>query len=430
MFRSSLRIRFVGAVLALVVLICGGFFVAFYKFVEVLEAELVETAVMREVHELADVVSEGQSGPLPHSFGMRGFIWESGSSPPSAVPPEMAKWPTDTFARVRVEGREFFAGREDVGTRSVGVMLDVTQIEAVEAKLAGVASVVIAAAMLSAVCVGYLLSWLVLNPVALLARQVSTLQPGNRRLDLRDRFGDRDIGMIAASVDQYQQRIEDFVRRERDFTDDAGHELRTPLTVILGAMPLLKEDSAHDADSHARVMRVERAATQMSAQIEALLFLAREDGGQCRQPCAMSEVVESLVDQWRDVATSKGLEIRAAIQDSPMVLAPPGMAASVIGNVLANAVRHTPRGEVRVTVCSDRVRVEDTGPGIRPDEQAQIFERHYRGIGSGGSGIGLYLVRRICDRIGWRIQIASRAAGGTIFEIIFSAEGGRALSPQ
>lgn len=419
MFSPSLRIRFVAAVLALVVLVCGGFYFAFSRFVAVLEGELVETAVMREVHELADVVSAGQSGPLPHSYGMRGFVWQAGESPPAVVPAEMAGWPSETFARIRANGREFYAGRADVGNRAVGVMLDVTQIEAVEARLASVALAVIVAAMLSAVLVGYLLSWLVLKPVTQLARQVSALQPDDERFELRDRFGDRDIGLIAAAIDQYRKRIEAFVRRERDFTDDAGHELRTPLTVILGAMPLLKDDVAHDSGSLARVLRIERAAAQMSAQIDALLFLAREDDGQCRQRCAMSDVVESLAEQWRDLAADKGLDLRCEIRERPMVLAPPGMAASVVGNVLANAVRHTQSGEVRLTVLSDRVTVEDSGPGIRPEEQDQIFARHYRGASSGGAGIGLYLVRRICDRIGWRIRIVPKAAGGSIFEILF-----------
>jgi signal transduction histidine kinase len=304
------------------------------------------------------------------------------------------------------------------------MMLDLAEIEALEARLVNIAYGVISTALIAAVLVGYLLSRLVMKPVSRLTAQVAALRPDTPSIRLRDQFDDREIGLIAEAIDRYQARIEQFVARERDFTDGASHELRTPLATILSALPLLREQTEISASAgRERLDRIERAARQMQAMIEALLFLAREDGGWRTEPCALAELVEEQSQAWRSAAEEKGLELICRVDGSPLVWVSPGMAASVIGNLLANAVQHTQRGQVRIILNEDRLIVEDTGPGISMIDRGRIFERRYRGPGSAGLGIGLYLVHRICERLGWLIEVHTVASEGTRFEIRIGAVG-------
>jgi signal transduction histidine kinase len=261
------------------------------------------------------------------------------------------------------------------------------------------------------------LSRLVTRPVSRLAAEVSALRPDREGILLRAQFDDHEIGLIAEAIDGYQVRIRRLVERERNFTDDASHELRTPLAVILSAMPLLEEEHALSAPGRERLERIARAARQMHAMIEALLFLAREDGGWRAEPCALEDVVEDLARTWHRAAEDKGLTLICEVDEPQVIAAPPGIAACVIGNLLANAVQHTQDGQVRIALRGKEILIEDSGPGIPLSDRQRIFERRYRGTRSAGMGIGLHLVQRICERLGWSIKVDTAAGGGTRFTV-------------
>ncbi|WP_421793244.1 sensor histidine kinase [Hydrocarboniphaga effusa] len=418
-YRPSLKTRFVAALLGLVLIVCAGFSYAVHEFIGVLEQQLMEQAVKRELHEMADNVRAGRMGTLPHMYGMRGILWHIGEPLPAPLPSAVALWPNNSFKEITIERRKFYVGREDVGRTAVWVMLDMTQIETLKARLINIAYTAIATAIGAAILLGLLLSWIVVAPVRRLALQVAALRPEGKRIVLKDRFADPEIRLIADSVDRYQERIERFVTRERDFTSDASHELRNPLAVVASALPMLREEPTLSDAGQDRLQRIERATTQMKVLLDALLFLAREDGGHAFELCALDNEVWELVEQWRDAATIKGVSLTCEITHSLLIEAPPGMVACVVGNLLSNAIRHTHQGSVHVTVNRDGVSVEDSGDGIAPEEIERIFRRGYSGTQGSGIGIGLYLVGRICERLDWKIQVASVRTGGSRFALSF-----------
>ncbi len=421
-FKATLRTRFVGAVFLLVVLICGGFFYAVHYFVEVLEAELMETAVKRELHELVDAYRQDPKTLIPHTNDLQGYIVQRGESPPAAFPPVLLSWTSGRYDEIKIDGQEFYAGREDVGNQSLFIVLDLARIESLEARLIGIAYVVILSALIAAIVVGYLLSRLVMKPVSQLVGYVATLEPGAAPVRLGEKFGDQEMGRIARAFDHYQERIGRFIGRERAFTDDASHELRTPLAVVLSALPLLQEETALTPQGRERLARIERAARQMELLIEALLFLAREDDGWRAEPCHLEQVLNETADAFRPFAEQKSLELAWTIDRPVTILAPPGMATCVVGNLLGNAIQHTRQGRILLRLQADRIIVEDTGPGMADTELSHIFERRYRGASSQGLGIGLYLVHRICERLGWTIEVQSAPGVGTRIDVVLKPE--------
>jgi signal transduction histidine kinase len=95
-----------------------------------------------------------------------------------------------------------------------------------------------------------------------------------------------------------------------------------------------------------------------------------------------------------------------------------------IGNLLRNALTFTDSGEVRITLESDAIQVEDTGQGLQAPDIQQLFRPYVRGGDSRGAGLGLSLVQRLCQRQGWQITLANREGGGTVARLTFSSPPG------
>ena len=107
-----------------------------------------------------------------------------------------------------------------------------------------------------------------------------------------------------------------------------------------------------------------------------------------------------------------------------VVDAPEAVVAVALGNLIGNACKYTAEGEVRITVARDCVKIEDTGAGISAEDAARLFERGYRGSSAGGTsggGIGLSIVRRLCELYNWQVSIAPRPERGAVATLDFDS---------
>jgi signal transduction histidine kinase len=417
----SLRARFIAALMLVVMLLSAGFGYAVYRFVEVLETELMDGFVRQELREFAQAFQQAPQLPVPHAPGLQGYIVHPGEPPPSTLAAALLTWPAGHYGDFESNGKEFFGGREDVGAVKLYLVQDIAKIEALENRFTQLAYLFILCGLLASALVGTLLARLVTRPVSNLAEQVALLEPSGARVSLRAQFGDREIGQIAAAFDRYQEHVAHFVQRERAFSDDASHELRTPLSIVLSAAQLLREEPGLSARGHERLARITRAAEQMRQLVEALLLLAREDGGQAREPCALDQLLGEVAEHSREALAGKDLSLHCEIAQPLTIMAPPGMALCVISNLVGNALQHTRKGRVDLRLERDRLVVQDTGAGIAAADLERLFERRYRGAHSSGLGLGLHIVKRICDQLGWRIEVSSAPGTGTRFDLIFAA---------
>lgn len=211
------------------------------------------------------------------------------------------------------------------------------------------------------------------------------------------------------------------LERERAFAADASHELRTPLAVIRGAAEVLADDAALGDAQRRRIERIERAAAEMSELTTALLLLAREQEAPVDEPCDCAAVTRASVERHGVLADRRHHRLELVVDATPMLDVASAYFSIVVDNLVRNALGHAGEGDVTVHLRADRLVVSDEGGGIPAADLERVFERNYRGAASAGSGIGLSLVKRICERHGWRIELASAEAGGTTATLIFGA---------
>jgi two-component system OmpR family sensor kinase len=244
-----------------------------------------------------------------------------------------------------------------------------------------------------------------------------------------------EVGRLGIALNAMLDRLERaFGEREasedrlRQFLADASHELRTPLASIRGYAELYRMGAARQpADVEKGMRRIEEEAARMGALVEDLLTLARLDevADAPHGRVDLAAIVRDAVDDGR--ATAPDREIRADTDGPAVVLGDADQLRQVLGNLLRNALVHTPAGtpvEVSVRRDADDVELEvrDHGPGLPPGDPAALFERFWRSEGGrergkGGAGLGLAIVAAIVDAHGGQVEAGDAAGGGASFVV-------------
>jgi signal transduction histidine kinase len=288
--------------------------------------------------------------------------------------------------------------------------------------ITGLVGVVIVFTLLS-LTLGYWLSLRVMRPVTDLAQRLRAFRSGRQLEPLAPHFAEDEVGELAAALDDYAQSQSALIQRDREFNADVSHELRTPLAVIASTTELLVATPDLPEKLQTRLQRIERAVRQATELTQALLLLSRAErsGPVDGETTDVAKVVAEIVDTHRPDIGRKPIDLRAEIEAQVTVEAPSSVVAVALGNLVGNACKYTQEGEIVVRVQAGRVRVEDTGPGIKAEEAEHLFERGVRGEGETvkGAGLGLAIVRRLCELYGWRVTLAPRAGRGAVATLDF-----------
>ena len=264
-------------------------------------------------------------------------------------------------------------------------------------------------------------------PVSWLARRVSLWDP--RHPDAKELAPERlppevqgETRQLALALHDMAGKVGDHVARERNFTRDASHEMRTPLTVIRMASDMALADSGLTPRLQRSLQRIQRAGRDMEAVIDAFLLLAREvDVEPQSELFDVGEVVRYEAANVEELLQGKQVQLRVLVEGSQMLMAPPRVMHVVVANLLRNACLYTDVGEVEVRVMPGQVVVRDTGIGMSSEALARIFDPFFRADGGRqlGVGLGMPIVRRLCERCDWRIEIDSREGQGTTVTLLY-----------
>ena len=205
-----------------------------------------------------------------------------------------------------------------------------------------------------------------------------------------------------------------------------GHELRTPVASILGALAALERGGNQiDDDARARLLRIMGdEARRLSRMLDDLLATGRADAGELTVqvgPVDLDEILRDAADAARMTAPAHlNLEL-SAVSGSAIVSADPDRVRQIVSNVLDNAMRHaTSRIEVSTEAgpATARIVIEDDGMGVPADQREAIFSKFERlDSSAAGTGLGLWLSRRLTELMGGRIWVEDAQRGGSRFVV-------------
>jgi two-component system sensor histidine kinase BaeS len=263
-----------------------------------------------------------------------------------------------------------------------------------------------------------------------MTRPMNGLVEAARRIETGDfsarvpETGPRELRSVARAFNSMSERLHDTDQRRRSFLADVTHELRTPLSVIRGQTEAIS-DGVYPADAE-HLAPILDATHTLERLVEDLRTLALTDAGSLvlnREPVEPASLVYDTLASFESTAEAAGINLAADIGDGvPLVDVDVQRMRSVIGNVVSNALRHTPAGgSVRIGVSFENnwvtISVTDTGEGIAPELVPRVFMRFVRGPGSTGSGLGLAIAHDIVIAHGGDIEIESKVGIGTVVRI-------------
>ena len=221
--------------------------------------------------------------------------------------------------------------------------------------------------------------------------------------------------------------------RMRRFVADASHELRTPLTSIRGFAELYRQVAVREPEQAEKlVRRIEDEAARMGLLVEDLLLLARLDQERPLVPVELElrVIANDAVIAAQAVAPDRRIELEIPEGTGPVeVLADESRLRQVVGNLMTNALTHTPAGtpvwlRLRREESQAIIEVIDNGPGLTPEQAEHVFERFYRAdaartrrAGGTGSGLGLAIVAALVAAHDGTVEVDSEAGQGAIFRV-------------
>lgn len=380
-----------------------------------LEAIIFREMTAQQFDVLKEQVGEGE---YRESALFRGWQFYFGDAAVS-VPEQIARLGPGSHHSVRVGDSFYQVQVGELQGRAAYLIYNITEWENREHQLLMMLLYGLGIVLVAALFMGFTATRVILAPVRKLSSRLTEIRPGQRSLRIAQEYQGTEIGQIAEAFDSYMERLDQFVERERSFTAAASHELRTPLSVMMGAVDVLNS-TEQDAVSRRATERIKRACGEMLAFIEATLFMSREDANQIDQGAIieLGVIVKSLIDDNEEQLRNHDIEVETRFDGYPKLNIPSSLLQISIGNLFRNAIEHTRSGKINIVVSNDSFHISDTGEGIPADKLEEVFDHSYTTKPS-GTGLGLNLVRRICDRFHWKIHIDSEPGVGTSVNIYF-----------
>ncbi|MBI4839129.1 MAG: PAS domain-containing protein [Nitrospirae bacterium] len=227
----------------------------------------------------------------------------------------------------------------------------------------------------------------------------------------------------------------------KDFVANVSHEIKTPITAIKGFAETLMEGAICDKENAGRfLLTIRNHAERLNSLVEDLLTLSRIELGDIKikkTAVNLNDAVDTVLTTLRDKAGAKGLQLKKDIQtDICEINADKNRLIQILLNIVDNGIKFTEKGEVTITVKSEKIddesegirnfieiSVEDTGIGIPKQHLSRLGERFYRVDRSrsrdlGGTGLGLAIVKHLVKAHGWQLRIESAQGQGTRAKII------------
>jgi len=261
-----------------------------------------------------------------------------------------------------------------------------------------------------------------------------------RREEQRLRGYARALERANSDLERARRKAERAAAAKTEFLANMSHEIRTPMTAILGFTDILLEDTPTTANDKVDALRtIRRNGAYLLEILNGILDFSKIEANRLeieRLPCSPRRIATDVVELLRPRADEKHVVLALSIADTvpDKLLSDPVRLRQVLLNLIGNAVKFTPAGQVEVALRFDaldqtlELDVADTGIGIESETLAQIFEPFRQGDSSmtrrfGGTGLGLAITKRLVERLGGAITASSEPGRGSLFRVRLPAEG-------
>ncbi len=234
-------------------------------------------------------------------------------------------------------------------------------------------------------------------------------------------------------IKQYASKIEELQANQSRWFTNIAHELRTPLTLILGPIQNMLRQPETSLNLKDEVSLAKKYGDQLIKRVNEILEISRLESGKLvlnEQPTDMVNLIKQVVSSFDSMAVQKEVELEFDYEIDLILRIDPEKVASIIGNLVSNAIKFTPvNGRVLIELTRDvhhstvNIKVADSGIGISAEDIPHVFDRFYQAHGTGedpygGSGVGLTLSQELAKLHGGLINVSSQPPDGSTF--IFS----------
>ncbi len=276
---------------------------------------------------------------------------------------------------------------------------------------------------LVALALGLLFARRATVPVRDLTRAAGRLAAGDRSVRVEQRSAD-EFGRMAAAFNSMADTIVEEDRLRQTFAADIAHELRTPLMILSSQLEAL-EDGLMDLgpDSIGSLQEETQRMSRLVADLEVLASADAAHFSLKKERLDLAGLAASVAAEFRQLFQAGAVHLETDFA-SAVVEGDPARLRQILGNLLANALKFTPKGgHVRIRLQREAgravIEVSDSGPGVPHDEIERVFERFFRGssVSAGGSGIGLTVVRELVVAHGGDVRAANSGGGGAVFTV-------------
>ncbi|MCQ4167190.1 sensor histidine kinase [Tahibacter harae] len=385
-----LRRRVALAYATLGLLLSLAFAAATLYLTEDYEHIVVSEILSAQAQEYADEAGAGAMPELPHTPRLRGYLRRADGG---GLPPALAGLGPGIHEMESAAAPGRHAGVFDTPAGRLVFLIDLDSIEELEKHLAWFCLLVVLLGTGLSGWAGWLLAGRTIAPVKQLAAAVDALPARPQATNLAGLAGRDELGRLARAIDAYQARLLDADAAERAFFADASHELRTPIAVVQGAAEVLLDDPDAAPAQRRRLARLERGLNELTDLINLLLGLARRSN-YTAQPVDAAELLQECAAQLRAGTESTALALH--IEAAGSLFLPRAEALLALRSILRRLLPPAAQGELQLQAGAGRIRF-DYRAGTAATAPAAAPARSDRGI-------GLTLIGRFADHLGWKLE--------------------------
>lgn len=272
-----------------------------------------------------------------------------------------------------------------------------------------------------------------IKPVTSIIETSSTITRDNLSSRIQLPNNKDELYTLSETINNLLDRIENAIKREKQFTSDASHELRTPLAVIKGTMEVLIRKPREKQEYEEKINFCIREVDRLNNLVDQLLLLARFENQKQNirnEQVYLNSLLLDTIARFSDKIKGKELHIKTNFNDDFYIKSDTYLVSIILSNILSNAIKYSNKnGQIDIELKKDKESVycgiSDNGIGIVAEDLEKIFNSFYRSDVSNhpeikGTGLGLSIVKRLCDLLSIELSVTSEKSKGTSINLRIS----------